>query len=100
MEIKFDKPMMPLMESASASIFDKQSDAGPSFLSYLEKSMSEVNLLLNDADQKATDLAVGKTENLHDTMIASEKAETAFKLLVQFRSKAIEAYNEIMRMQV
>lgn len=71
-----------------------------SFLSYLESSMSDVNKLLNEADQKATDLATGRTESLHESMIAAEKAETAFKLMAQFRAKAIDAYNEIMRMQV
>jgi len=55
---------------------------------------------LNESDNKATDLALGKTENLHESMVATEKAETAFKLMVQFRTKAIEAYNEILRMQV
>ena len=45
-------------------------------------------------------MAVGKTENLHDAMINFEKAESAFKLLVQVRNRAIEAYHEIMRMQV
>ncbi len=76
------------------------SSGGSSFLSYLEKSMADVNTLLNDADQKATDLAMGKSESLHESMISAEKAETAFKLMVQFRAKAIEAYNEILRMQV
>ena len=45
-------------------------------------------------------MAVGKTENLHDAMISMEKAETALKLMVQVRNKAIEAYHEVMRMQV
>lgn len=103
MEIKFDKmPMIAPMDVSSSKLFEeKESSAGgSSFLSYLEKSMGEVNQLLNEADTKATDLAIGKTENLHESMIASEKAETAFKLMVQFRAKAIEAYNEIIRMQV
>ncbi len=104
MEIKLDsmRLMQPMMEMPEMhSIGDKVPEAGgSSFLSYLEKSMGEVNQLLNDSDQKSTDLATGKTESLHESMIATEKAETAFKLMVQFRAKAIEAYNEIMRMQV
>lgn len=103
MKIQFDKmPMMmpQAMELSSSKAFEEKGGGSSSFLSYLEKSMGEVNQLLNEADQKATDLATGKTENLHESMLASEKAETAFKLMVQFRAKAIEAYNEILRMQV
>jgi flagellar hook-basal body complex protein FliE len=100
MEIKFDKmPLIQPMELASTPAFEEKS-GGSSFLSYLEKSMGEVNQLLNESDKKATDLALGKTESLHESMIAAEKAETAFKLMVQFRAKALEAYNEIIRMQV
>ena len=101
MEIKMDRlPISQPLEISSAKVFEEKSEGSSSFLSYLEKSMGEVNQLLNEADQKATDLATGKTENLHESMIASEKADTAFKMMVQFRAKAIEAYTEIMRMQV
>ena len=70
------------------------------FADYLTKAFGEVNDLLKVADAKSQELATGKSENLHDAMINLEKAETAFKLLVQVRNKAIEAYHEIMRMQV
>jgi len=71
-----------------------------SFASFLDRHVSEVNDLLKVADQKNTELAIGKSENLHDAMISVEKAETAFKLMVQMRNKALEAYNDIIRMQV
>lgn len=70
------------------------------FGAYLKNSFNEVNGLLNTADTKSNDMAVGKAENLHDAMISFEKADTAFKLLVQVRNRAIEAYHEIMRMQL
>ena len=70
------------------------------FRSVLEKSVKEVNEMLLGADEKNVELAVGKAENLHEATIAIEKAETALKLLVQVRNKALEAYHEIMRMQV
>lgn len=74
---------------------------GPSsFAGLLERSIGEVNELLGAADKKSSDLAIGKSENIHDAMIALEKADAALKLLVQMRSKAIEAYNDIMHMQV
>ena len=103
MNINFDPiklPTVPSLDSSGGISTGERGESGSAFLSYLEKSMGEVNQLLNDADQKGSDLALGKTESLHESMIASEKAETAFKLMVQFRAKAMEAYNEIIKMQV
>ena len=71
-----------------------------SFGAFLKQSFNDVNAMLQTSDKKAADMAVGKSESLHDAMISFEKAETAFKLLVQVRNKAIDAYHEIMRMQV
>lgn len=71
-----------------------------SFSQFLNRSINEVNEMLGGADKSARDLAAGKSENLHDAMITMEKAETAFKLLVQVRNKVIDAYQEVMRMQV
>lgn len=70
------------------------------FAEMLEKSVGEVNDLLRAADDKMDDLAVGRVENLHEAMIAFEKAETALKLLVQVRNKALEAYQQILQMQI
>ena len=52
------------------------------------------------ADQKIEDLATGKSSNLHETMIAVEKADIALRLMVQVRNKMIDAYQEVMKMQV
>lgn len=79
---------------------EKQISGGESFSSYLGRSINEVNDLLKTSDTLTNDLATGKVENLHDAMIGFEKAETAFKLLVQVRNKALEAYHEVLRMQV
>lgn len=70
------------------------------FASFLAKSVGEVNDLLNTADKKSIDLATGKSENIHDTLISMEKAETSLKLMLQTRNKALEAYHEILRMQL
>ncbi len=75
-------------------------EKGGGFSSFLEKSIQEVNELMKSADTKGAALATGKSENLHEAMISFEKAETALKLLVQVRNRAIEAYHEVMRMQV
>lgn len=52
------------------------------------------------SSQDAFDLAFGNTDDLHTIMINSEIAATALELTVQLTSRAVNAYNEIMRMQV
>jgi len=72
----------------------------PSFSHELNRSINQVNDLLTAADKATQELAVGRSENIHEAMIATEKAESAMKFLVQVRNKALDAYREIMRMQI
>ena len=70
------------------------------FTDYMKEGLETVNNYQNTADKMATNLATGKTENIHETMLAVSQAEISFKLMVQLRNKALEAYQEIMRIQV
>ncbi len=71
-----------------------------SFQKLLQNSIHEVDQVQQEAMQAAEDLAVGKTENIHETMIVLKKAELSFKMMMQVRNKIVKAYEEIMRMQV
>jgi flagellar hook-basal body complex protein FliE len=71
-----------------------------SFGQVLEDSLTQVNSLQQQADVAITDLASGGPTTLHDTMIALEKADLSFRLMMQVRNKIVEAYQEIVRMQV
>lgn len=71
-----------------------------SFTEMLVESISKVNNLQSEANSAIEQLASGKTNNIHETMLAVEKADIAFKTMNQIRSKVIDAYKEIMRMQV
>ena len=73
---------------------------GASFEATLSNAIGKVNELQKDADVKAEQLATGKTDNIADVMIATEKADIALKLMMQVRNKIIDAYQEIMKMQV
>lgn len=55
---------------------------------------------LKQADQAILQANTGGPAALHDVMIAMEKADISLRLLVQVRNKAIDAYKEIMGMQV
>lgn len=71
-----------------------------SFGKILQQSIDQVNRLQLEADAKITDLATGKQTDLHQTMIAVEKASVSFELLMQIRNKVISAYDNLMRTQV
>jgi flagellar hook-basal body complex protein FliE len=71
-----------------------------SFAGVLESSLAEVNQLQQKADAAITALATGDKASLHDTMIAIEQADVSFRLMMQVRNKIVEAYQEIMRIQV
>jgi len=75
-------------------------DGGVSFADTLSESLQKVNDLQKQADTAIEDFAAGKTGNIHETMIAVGKADLAFRLTMQVRNKIVEAYQEVMRMQV
>ena len=71
-----------------------------SFLSHLREGIENVDRMQKAADKMAVSVSSGKTENLHETMLALSQAELGFNLMVQVRNKALESYQEIMRMPV
>ncbi|MEE8127956.1 MAG: flagellar hook-basal body complex protein FliE [Nitrospinaceae bacterium] len=79
---------------------NKAGEAGPSFTDTLAKSIEEVNHLQKEADQAIEKLASGESQNVHGAMLAVTKADTAFRMTMQVRNKIVEAYQEVMRMQV
>lgn len=72
---------------------------GPSFKEMLTESIDKVNGLMNESDQSIDDLATGKSANVHHTLIALQKADISFRMLLDVRNKVMSAYQEVMRMQ-
>lgn len=70
------------------------------FSDTLKDAVGTVNALQKDADVKAQALATGKTSDIPEVMMASEKADIALRMMMQVRNKMIEAYQEMMKMQV
>lgn len=66
----------------------------------LVDKINEANSAIKVADSEVQNLVAGRTKNIHGAMIALEKADVSFKMLMQVRNKMIDAYREIMRMQV
>jgi flagellar hook-basal body complex protein FliE len=75
-------------------------DGAKSFGEFLSDSLGKVNSLQQEANVAMEKLASGESQNLHETLLAVEKAEVAFKMMNQVRTKVIDAYREIMKMQI
>ncbi len=73
---------------------------GSGFFDTLQKTMEEVNANQLEADGAIKDLVAGKSKNIHETMLSIQKADLSLKTMMQVRNKILEAYKEIMRMQV
>ena len=67
---------------------------------FLGELVNKVNDLQLHADREIQQLSTGESKGLHEVMLAVEKSGIAFQFLTQVRNKALEAYQEIMRMQV
>jgi flagellar hook-basal body complex protein FliE len=75
-------------------------EGGKTFGEFLADSVGKVNSLQQEANVAMEKLASGESQNLHETLLAVEKAEIAFKTMNQVRTKVIDAYREIMKMQI
>jgi len=78
----------------------KPRKADSSFVDVLKDSINKVSEIEKEADKEAEKLARMETQDIHSTMIAIEKADLTFQLMMQVRNKILSAYEEIMRMQV
>lgn len=90
----------------SRSLFEKLekqnaiSSVSVPFSDYLQQAMNNTNSLLIEAGNLANDFAAGKIDNIHQMSIAGEKASIALQFTMQIRNKIMDAYSEIMRMQI
>ena len=75
-------------------------DNTKTFGQFLEDSLIKVNDLQKEANESIEKLATGKSKNIHETLLMVEKADIAFKAMNQMRLKVLDAYKEVMRMQV
>lgn len=72
----------------------------PEFKDVLSKSLDEVNQLQTEASVAAEDLASGKRTDIEGVMLATQKADTAFRMLLALKNKVQAAYEEIKQVRV
>ncbi|EGW36783.1 flagellar hook-basal body complex protein FliE [Desulfosporosinus sp. OT] len=104
-------PIMPLgamsplastgLESTpNISSGDGAQKAGTDFAKFLDDALSQVDALQKNADTASVQLATGQVQDLSEVMVALEKASLSLSLTVSVRDKALDAYNQVMRMQM
>jgi flagellar hook-basal body complex protein FliE len=69
------------------------------FLDTLQKTLEKAEQIENVASSKVTDLISGKGQDVHSAMIAVEKADISFQLILQVRNKIVKAYQDISGLQ-
>lgn len=72
----------------------------PSFSDTLKGFISDVNTMQKDSAKQSERFLKGEAVDVHDVMIAAEKAKTTFQLLMELRNKALDVYKEALRVQV
>ena len=75
-------------------------ETNASFGATLAKAVMDVNALQTQAGNAVQSMVRGDAVDLHEVMVAVEKAKTSFELLMEIRNKTISAYQELMRLQV
>ena len=74
--------------------------SGPSFGERVAGGLQELNQQLMATQSDLQGLALGQTENLHELMIRLEESRMALQLALQVRNRVLEAYQDVIRMQV
>lgn len=85
--------LIPKDNTVDGNLFD-------SFLNTAINNIKTTNSYLSDAEDEEIKFALGETENTHDLTIALQKASTALQYTVAVRNKLLEAYKELMQMQI
>jgi len=88
-------PIQPVPEDIDAA----QGAPAVDFKDILQKSINQIGELNEKADQALSNLSTGELQDVHQVMIALEKADLTFRAMMQIRTKLVDAYQEIMRMR-
>ena len=73
---------------------------GIGFKSLLEEQLAQVNELQRDAKEGVEDIMAGRRDDLEGVILATQKADTAFRMLLQIRNKMMDAYEEVKQIRV
>lgn len=102
--MKMNMKMLPLesvlQKGVATPVGTENNNLDAGFGDILKKSIDSVTSRIQEADKLSQGLASGQHGNIHETMIAIEKAGISFRLMTKMQQKAIQAYQDIMRIQL
>ncbi len=90
----------PVFRQGATNQVQPEEKSNVDFSSLLKNAIEQVNQAEQASNMKTEGLAQGKVEDLHDVMLTAQKASITVETAVQVQQKAIDIYNEMMRMQV
>ncbi len=96
---KVGNPSESFLQDATASSSASAGTAGAPFAGMFQSMVEQTSVLDQKASQAVTGLLSGSGVEVHDVMIATQKADMAFELALQVRNKAVGAYQQMMGMQ-
>ena len=79
---------------------ESESVRGPGFCDTLGGLLHDVDSIQKSSNEATRRMLTGEIEDVHQVMVAMEEAQTSFQLMMEVRNKLVEAYREVMRMQV
>jgi len=75
-------------------------DRNVNFKDILFDALNNVSALEQESAKMTEDFIAGRTDNIHSVLIAAEKASISLQFIMEVRNKVMDAYQEIMRMQI
>ena len=97
--------MIPISNITPITLPDLTPGAFPAaqpggFQKVLTGAINQIQSITNTANDSVQKFLSGENEELHTTILATQKAEMAFQLGLQVRNKVVDAYQEVMKMQM
>ena len=102
MPISLTQPQVlnPIAPISTGALANAQEVAPANFKDLIKKAMVDLNASQVEGNNAIQNLATGRAENLHDVIMAMEKAGITLQYAIQIRNKLLEAYQSIIQMQV
>jgi flagellar hook-basal body complex protein FliE len=93
-------PLNPKLQVPEVRAPQSQEKGGAAFGEILKDAIDTVNELQKQSDHEIQKIMTGESQDLLTTVIAMQKADLSFQMMMQVRNKIVQAYQEVMRMQV
>ena len=94
------QPLPPAQTLARIDPLKPAASGAGNFGQLVGNILQDVNQSQNQASEAIAQLAAGKTDNIHQVMIALGKAEVSFNYMLEVRNRLLDAYKQVMQMQI